>query len=229
MKSHVQISDLMSECSTVDPALVEKWDDLSIAERIARLESSQISDLKTAILRTSENSVAWIKRTNNLQRSWGALSALCYVMQGIDTSPRSILMNRTDGKVTVNRIMCRGHNHEDRVPLRLTHGTIRAFGRAGKNGAFMVEMKRSLRCFRKRALTLSGCVQYAVGEAPFDPVMIPRQYCAKYVKDAAGGWSGDVDMVYKRIADEFDVEGLVDQALAVDNIAKMPAKWMPWW
>jgi hypothetical protein len=195
--------------------------DLVLLYDSSRDGETRVEDLRAALLSTSRNVRSWIARSSAFARSMGSLSALAWVIGGVDTSPSGLLIDRTHGTVTSAKFFVLPQ--EQIVPFRLTPMVVAAFGSPGVDGTFRVALRNAIRPIRKWAMSLAPFLQFAVGDI--------------------GAWAGmpsivdpenDMDLLYGRIAGKMedldkDVAALIQKASDHKNYTRMPPQWSADW
>lgn len=186
-------------------------------------------DLAKAILTSSQSAMRWAERQSMFARTLGIISALCFIGGGMDTSLNDILFDKASGALdyssfTISQTM-------QPVPFRLTAMMQRVLGTAGVNGLFRESLTSTLEDIRSYKRGLAPCLQFAVLTPPFEKYFVPTIYIQNFTSSFEA--SPEVDNVYPRIKGDGDIEKEVDKlindAMNVDNLSKMPLTWIPWW
>ncbi|OHT04992.1 hypothetical protein TRFO_27375 [Tritrichomonas foetus] len=151
-------------------------------KRLKKMQISQYeSTLAKAIVVTSKNAMAWIQRTSMFAKSYGVLSAVSYIVGNVDTSPSAILFDKVSGAVTYTQFTVSGEALP--IPFRLTKMIVGALGSSGVNGQFRLALESSIKRTRRFKSLIAPCLQFFVGEAPFDPIIVPQKYNKIYAID----------------------------------------------
>ena len=108
----------------------------------------------------------------------GALAAISYIISCADNTPRGILIDKTKGEVAYAKFRVTGLNQN--VPFKLIRMVNYAFGPCGVKGPFITSLVKALKGIRKYSNALATCIQFALGEAPFDEPKLPKGYLDKY-------------------------------------------------
>lgn len=213
-----------------------QYKDLSDKDRIAVLKQLSkefdATELARALVVTSRDADAWAHRTSEFASSLGALSAVSYIVGTVNHSPRNFLIDKTTGAVTFSTFS--GVEPKQPVPFRLTPMILKALGRYGVRGPFSRSYNLSMKEIRKRAKGLAPFLQFATSSPPFDPPQVPSKLMQGFGIDVVDTVSDELNELYDRILgmdvppDE-ELEALVARASSIENIAKMPAEWYPWW
>jgi len=242
LKGHLSVFDLISNYKqtlgeNVDHKLMkqsQKYDKLDYQNRNNLInhytKGPKRYDLAKAILVTSKNSSSWLKRSSMFSKSYGALSALGYLIGSPGTGSTDILFEKTTGSTTYTSFRCSGSTQE--MPFRMTRMIISALGITGAKGPFKETFELSLRQVHKHRNALASVIQFAIGQPPFEQCLLPTQYLAKYSFQAES--SSHIDALYSRMIGENnkiqdEISFLVDKASAIDQLSKMPSSWIPWW
>ena len=139
---------------------------------------NDVDNLKKVLLITSKNATVYINKTTMFAKTMGTMAAVSYIIGGADNSPRGILIDKTTGEVAYANFRVTGLNQN--VPFRLTRMINYAFGPCGVRGPFMTSLIKALKGIRKYSNALATCIQFALGDPPFDPNKLPRQYLGRY-------------------------------------------------
>ena len=171
--------------------------------------------------------MSWIHKTSMFAKSMGVLSAVSYVFGEMDTSPSGILIDKVSGATTYTQCVATGERKP--VPFRLTPSIVAAFGTCGVGGPFKQALTNSLEMTRKRAASLANILQFVVCKEPYEPRTIPKEYARFGSCERA---DGGIDEFYGRIIGKgtvgTHVQELISAATSMENMAKMPGRWMPW-
>ena len=203
--------------------------------KIASLSSGESKyDLAKAIFVTSKNAMSWLQRTSTFAQSIGALSALSFIFGNVNGSPSDILFEKTTGATTFTAFSCTGKAQV--VPFRLTPMLVAALGTCGVNGPFKLALSSYLESIRNRRRGLASTLQFVLEKQPFEKSFLPKEYISKYLSEDADNemYNDDIDMLYGRITgdgkplDE-EISMLISKSQSLENLAKMPGAWVPWW
>ncbi|EAX95733.1 FATC domain containing protein [Trichomonas vaginalis G3] len=197
--------------------------------RLLILKERGKDDLAKSILTSSISAMKWAERQITFSKTLGIISALFYVGGCSDTSLNDILFDKASGALDYSSFIV--NTHSQPVPFRLTAMLERALGTAGVNGTFRSYLVSTLEDIRSYKRGLAPALQFAVMRPPFDKYFVPTSYIGTFTSEFNS--SEEVDSVYPRIKGfgslEKEVDDLIKQATNVENLAKMPLSWIPWW
>ncbi len=216
------------------------YNDLTQLERVnalSKLRQNHLfdsSELAHALLVTSKDADSWAHRTSQFSLSLGLLSAVSYITGTVDSSPKNILIDKTNGSVTFLKFS--GVRPKQPIPFRLTPMLENALGRYGIEGPFSKSFVSAMKLIRKSALPLAPSLQFTCCDAPFDTPQLPMNFLKSFGVSVEEKASNQLDDLYNRIEGpdkynnfEKELSHLISIARDINNIALMPSKWYPWW
>jgi len=194
----------------------------------------ECSELSRALLVTSKDADAWAYRTSHFASSLGAMSVVAFFIGTVDSSPSQILIDKISGSVTFNSFA--GVDPTQPIPFRLTPMILNTLGRYQTKGPFMNSFTQSMKEIRKRATAIAPFLQFTCSKPPFETPMIPTVFLKGLgVSIDQNAPVSEIDELYTRICGtnsfplETEINLLIESAKDVDNQAKMPVLWYPWW
>ena len=206
-----------------------------------KIKNANQDDLRKAILVTSKDAWAYIKKTAMFARTMGMFCALSYIIGGVDNSPRGILIDKTTGEVTYTsfivvaheqpdpqmNLQCATqdipHGHGQILPFRLTKMVVGAFGPYGTHGPFKISFEKTFRAIIKFKNSLALCSQLVIGEPPFEEMKFPHNYLAKFQNEKQIK-EDEIDKFYSRFdktSNEIDkeIDKLIEKATNIENVS----------
>jgi FKBP12-rapamycin complex-associated protein len=196
-------------------------------------------DLKVMLFDNSADSADWLERRTNFTASLATTSMAGYILGLGDRHMCNIMMkNRSAKLVHIDfgdcfEVAMHRARFPEKVPFRLTRLLVGALESGGIKGTFRASSVNMMGLFRNNATQIIGLLSVFV----CDPL---RQWS---VGETAGE-GGEATAILGRIADklngndfpgdrELDVERQVDrliqQATAPENLCGMFKGWYPWW
>lgn len=241
LKGHISIYDLIylykesvGERYDNEPLSISKFENQTHKKRLKKLielsESKYIYALSKAIMVTSSSSFEYLQRTSRFSSTMGFLAGVSYIMGDVSSTPHDILYNKTTGAATYTNINCSGKSKL--VPFRLTPMIVSSFGTTGVKGPYFTSFSETLNSIKKQRLSLAASIQFALGKEPYNQLQLPTHYTHPDKKIEPG--ESEIDDFYDRITCQFgDVKQrcdlLIKNASSLENLASMPAEFIPWW
>ncbi|EAY23012.1 PIKK family atypical protein kinase [Trichomonas vaginalis G3] len=233
-----------------EQASIKKWynvdySQLSVEDRVNALKNVRKyfegNELSRAILVTSKDADAWAYRTSHFSSSLGAMSALAFMLGSVDHSPQQFLIDKITGNVTFSSFA--GGSRKQSVPFRLTPQLSNALGRCQYSGPFSSYFTQTMKDIRKRAISLAPVLQFFIADPPFTKPKIPHSFMKQLgveipVEENQTQEEKEIDEeindIYARLVGtdvslETELQQLIESATDINNIAKMPPSWYPWW
>jgi FKBP12-rapamycin complex-associated protein len=195
-------------------------------------------DLKVMLFDNSADSADWLDRRTNFTASLATTSMAGYILGLGDRHMCNIMMkNRSAKLVHIDfgdcfEVAMHRERFPEKVPFRLTRLLVNALESGGIKGTFRASSANLMRLLRRNASQIVGLLSVFV----CDPL---RQWS---VGEANEG--GEATAILGRIADKLDgndfpgvrelgvedqVDRLISQATAPENLCGMFKGWYPWW
>lgn len=159
------------------------------------------------------------------------MSLISYFLGSADHSPDSFLIDKSSGAVTF-KTFC-ANDCLQPVPFRMTPMVFNALGQIHTKGSFQQGFLRSLKEIRNKSRSIAPLIQFATSDPPFTSKDLPSSFLAS-ISLSSSSSDSNLDLCYKRLvgnqtSEASEMEQLITQARSVENIAKMPLSWFPWW
>ncbi|OHT01465.1 FATC domain containing protein [Tritrichomonas foetus] len=248
LKGHIQMYDLISMyMASKGRQIEEEFNNIetcfltfSHAKLVRKIEhltkDTDTENLRKALLITSKNASMYINKTTMFAKTMGTLAAVSYLIGSADNTPKGILIDKTTGEVTFTNFCVSGSSQP--VPFRLTRMIVSAFGPYGVNGPYKDSLEKALKGVRKYSHAIASCSQLAIGNAPFDPAILPIQYTKRFINkgnnEEDSQKMSEIDQFYSRFDGygkdlKTEIEILIEKASSIENLSNMPAQFYAWW
>jgi FKBP12-rapamycin complex-associated protein len=225
-------------------AVFPKYDALPIEQKTRAFQQAfgktKGLDLKVMLFNGSADSADWLDRRTNFTASLATTSMAGYILGLGDRHMCNIMMKQKTGKLVhidfgdCFEVAQHRQRFPEKVPFRLTRLLINTLEVSGIKGTFRSSCQNLMVLLRQNSAQIVGLLSVFVD----DPL---RQW---YVGEAKKSEETEAVTILNRIKDklngnDFDgirelnvekqVDMLIEQATAPENLCKMFKGWYPWW
>ena len=220
-----------------------KYEDLPLLEKVMVLRSalSQTSgdELRNYMWVTSGGSTEWLKRRSMYARSLAVTSIVGYILGLGDRHPSNLMIEESTGQVIhidfgdCFDVAATRERYPEKIPFRLTRQLVNALEISGIEGTFRITAERMMDLVRKNSDSIMAMLEALI----YDPLITWRligsgqedgnpDLLSKHAKTV-------VDRVHAKLAGVSQVAAQVDtlirEAMAHENICQCYVGWCPFW
>ncbi|KNC81583.1 hypothetical protein SARC_06102 [Sphaeroforma arctica JP610] len=175
---------------------------------------------------------SWVAAKTAYARSTAVMSIVGYIMGLGDRHGENILFDSKSGEIVhvdFNCMFNAGKLFEipERVPFRLTHNMIDAFGLTGYEGLFRASCERTLSVMRKEIDTLMSVLTPFIHDPVADSTFKSKTNTIKTVNEVRTRLNGSSHSGLP-MSVEGEVTYLIGEATSVDNLSRMYVGWGPY-
>lgn len=180
--------------------------------------------------------ISWYDARNNYTRTTAVMSMVGYMLGLGDRHGENLLFNERDGGILHVDFDCLFEKGleltvPERVPFRLTHNMVDAFGITGVEGTFRKSCEVTLSLLRSHETTLMNILESFI----HDPIMDWSQKRKtkttpqKALSTIRRKIRGILDKEGLPVSVQGQTEFLIQQATSLENLCQMYIGWMAFW